>query len=102
MEGRAVVGGGGGDVVALGEFAGQDFAGEGVFDVALDGAAQGARAECLVVALAGEPVAGVVGEFDCDAVFSKAVGDFGDADVHDLADLGLGEWVEDDGGVYAV
>ena len=101
-EGEGVVVGVDGDGVALGEVAGKEAFGEGVFESLLDGAFEGAGAEGGVVAFVHEQVLGTVGDADGEVVVGESFGDVTELDVDDLTELVLAEGFEDDGFVDAV
>ena len=63
-----------GDGVAFGEVAGEEAFGEGVFELLLDGAFEGAGAVGGVVAFVHEQVLGGVGDFQLHVALGEAVG----------------------------
>ena len=89
-------------MVAGGEVAGEDAFGEGVFDAALDGAAQGAGTKGGVVAFFDKRGACAVGDGEVDVTLGEASAHFVEQDVGDHGEFGLGERLEDDHFVDAV
>ena len=90
----AVFAGVDGDGGAGGEVAGEELAGERVFDLILDGAAQGSGAVDRVEAGGGEMVEGGFGNFRREAVFGEAAVEAVDLQLGDGADLLAAEWLE--------
>ena len=68
----------------------EDLLGQGVLDLALDGAAQRARTEHGVVALLGEQVLGRGRELDAHVLVLEPLVELGDLEVDDLRDLRRG------------
>ena len=76
--------------------------GHGVLQVFLDQAFEGPSAELGIVAGGGDVVHQGLRPAEFDAFFPHAAGQLGQLDLHDLADVGLAEAVEDDDVVQAV
>ena len=78
------------DVLAGQELGVEDLLGQGVLDLALDGAAQRTRTEHGVVALLGEQVLGSLRELDAHVLVLEPLVELGDLEVDDLRDLRRG------------
>src|SRR4051812_13594894 len=90
------------DVLPGAELGEEDLLGQGVLDLALDGAAQRARTEHGVVALLGEQVLGRGRELDAHVLVLEPLVELGDLEVDDLRDLLAVEVGEHDRVVDAV
>ncbi len=90
------------DGVARFEFSGEEAEGEGVHEVFLDGAFEGAGAELRIPAGAGEPLPGGGGDCEGEVLGFEAILEVSQLKFDDARQLFFGEAVEDDEVVDAV
>lgn len=88
--------------LAVPDFAAEELYGEGVHQVALDGSAERARAECGIEAVGGKLEEGLIADIEGHAAFLKPFGKAGNLDADDLLDLFGAERFKDDDFVKAV
>lgn len=84
------------------EGAAEDFLGDGVFEIPLDGAAHGAGSVLRIVTFGDEELFGVVFEHDGDVFGLEAVDDFFHFKVDDVLEVALLQAVEDDDVIQAI
>src|SRR5918998_5023765 len=102
LQGQAISGAVDEDGVAGVELAADDAAGEGVLDVAPDGAGERAGAELGVIALLGEELPGRGRHLDGDPLALEVLVQAAQHDVHYLEHVLLGQRLEDDDLIHPV
>lgn len=91
-----------GDLGVVADGAGEEFAGDGGFEFALEIAFEGAGAEDGIVAFFGDEFASGFGEFEGNIALAETVAEKFELDVYDLFNFGKRKWFEENNVIHAV